>query len=255
MRAVRQKEESTAIRPVKQKVRVYNPSLLSDLLHEAEKAKQQQTQVAGALNCLLYVLAAKCYSCYLLLLHAAVSDVTCLTIELQYTHQQCCVIFMQGGSQDASPSRPTTRPSTEAQDFSQSDGLQKRIDRMKLLKYHELNRVGELTRKQLNRTMQHLSKQRETSFQDSFDQLQHGLTSQDGIISQVNDILQQSASVKRQKKLQLFSEWDSQVKAQLGLYTRLQEPTASRMPHRTCRQAQATTVQHFIDSPGSFKQL
>ena len=122
---------------------------------------------------------------------------------------------MQAENQGASSSRLTTRPSTEAQDFSQSDGLQKRIDRMKLLKYHELNRVGELTRKQLNRTMQRLSKQRETSFQDSFDQLQHGLTSQDGIISQVNDILQRSASVKRQKKLQLFSEWDSQVKAQL----------------------------------------
>ena len=130
-------------------------------------------------------------------------------------HQQFSVYAMQAQSQDARSGRPTTRPSTEAQDFSQSDGLQKRIDRMKLLKYHELNRVGELTRKQLNRTMQRLSKQRETSFQDSFDQLQHGLTSQDGIISQVDEILQQSASVKRQKKLQLFSEWDSQVKAQL----------------------------------------
>ena len=118
---------------------------------------------------------------------------------------------MQADSRDASTSRPTTRPSTQAQDFSQSDSLQKRIDRIKLLKYQELNRVGELTRKQLNRTMQRLSKQRETSFQDSFDQLQHGLTSQDGIISQVNDILQQSASVKHQKKVQLFSEWDSQV--------------------------------------------
>lgn len=118
---------------------------------------------------------------------------------------------MQADGQEASASRPTTRPSTQAQDFSQSDSLQKRIDRIKLLKYQELNRVGELTRKQLNRTMQRLSKQRETSFQDSFDQLQHGLTSQDGIISQVNDILQQSASVKHQKKVQLFSEWDSQV--------------------------------------------
>lgn len=86
---------------------------------------------------------------------------------------------------------------------------------MKLLKYQELNRVGELTKKQLDRTMQRLSKQRETTFQDSFDHLQHGLTSQDGIISQVNDILQQSASAKRQKKLQLFSEWDSQVTPQL----------------------------------------
>lgn len=96
-------------------------------------------------------------------------------------------------------------------DFSQSDSLQKRIDRIKLLKYQELNRVGELTRKQLNKTMQRLSKQRETSFQESFDQLQHGLTSQDGIIAQVNDLLRQSASVKHHKKVQLFSEWDQQV--------------------------------------------
>lgn len=122
---------------------------------------------------------------------------------------------MQTDTQDASASRPATRPGTQAQDFSQSDSLQKRIDRIKLLKYQELNRVGELTRKQLNRTMQRLSKQRETSFQDSFDQLQHGLTSQDGIISQVNDILQQSASVKHQKKMQLFSEWNSQVQVHL----------------------------------------
>ncbi|KAL3152201.1 hypothetical protein ABBQ32_001288 [Trebouxia sp. C0010 RCD-2024] len=141
---------SQTLQPVKQKVRVYNSGLLSELLHEAERAKQQHAKADG---------------------------------------------------QEASASRPTTRPSTQAQDFSQSDSLQKRIDRIKLLKYQELNRVGELTRKQLNRTMQRLSKQRETSFQDSFDQLQHGLTSQDGIISQVNDILQQSASVKHQKKV------------------------------------------------------
>lgn len=121
------------------------------------------------------------------------------------------LLDLKQADQEGSASRPITRPSTQAQDFSQSDSLQKRIDRIKLLKYQELNRVGELTRKQLNRTMQRLSKQRETSFQDSFDQLQYGLTSQDGIISQVNDILKQSASVKHQKKVQLFSEWDSQV--------------------------------------------
>lgn len=34
-----------AFQPVKQKVRVYNPNLLSELLLEAEKAKQQQVQV------------------------------------------------------------------------------------------------------------------------------------------------------------------------------------------------------------------
>ena len=118
---------------------------------------------------------------------------------------------MQADTQDVDVSRTASRPGTQTRDFSQSDSLQKRIDRIKLLKYQELNRVGELTRKQLNRTMQRLSKQRETTFQDSFDQLQHGLTSQDGIIAQVNDILQQSAAVKHQKKVQLFSEWDSQV--------------------------------------------
>ena len=65
MRTISQKEESTAIRPVKQKVRVYNPSLLSELLHEAERAKQQQAQVSRALHCLHQVLAATFYSCYL----------------------------------------------------------------------------------------------------------------------------------------------------------------------------------------------
>ena len=123
---------------------------------------------------------------------------------------------MQADARDGSASKIATRPSTQAQDFSQSDSLQKRIDRIKLLKYQELNRVGELTRKQLNRTMQRLSKQRETTFQDSFDQLQHGLTSQDGIIAQVNDILRQSTSVKHQKKVQLFTEWDSQVSCSLS---------------------------------------
>ena len=122
---------------------------------------------------------------------------------------------MQADSQETNVSKGDSRPSTQTQDFSQSDSLQKRIDRIKLLKYQELNRVGELTRKQLNRTMQRLSKQRETTFQDSFDQLQHGLNSQDGIIAQVNDILQQSAAVKHQKKVQLFSEWDSQVMCSL----------------------------------------
>ena len=113
--------------------------------------------------------------------------------------------------QRTNTSRPSSQPTTPVHDFSQSDSLQKRIDRIKLLKYQELNRVGELTRKQLNRTMQRLSKQRETTFQESFDQLQHGLTSQDGIIAQVNDLLRQSASVKHHKKVQLFSEWDQQV--------------------------------------------
>ena len=130
-------------------------------------------------------------------------------------HDQCSVHPMQAEDQDDSTDRPTTRHSTHAQDFSQSDSLQNRIDHIKLLKYQELNRVGELTRKQLNRTMQRLSKQRETSFQDSFDQLQHGLTSHNGIVAQVNDILQQSASLKHQKKVQLFREWDSEVKEHL----------------------------------------
>ena len=40
---------STLRQPVKQKVKVYNPSLLSELLLEAEKAKQQQAQVTGVL--------------------------------------------------------------------------------------------------------------------------------------------------------------------------------------------------------------
>ena len=107
-------------------------------------------------------------------------------------------------------------------DFSQSDSLQKRIDRIKLLKYQELNRVGELTRKQLNRTMQRLSKQRETTFQESFDQLQHGLTSQDGIIAQVNDLLRQSAAVKHHKKVQcLYSYLPSSVSRE-GLHKDLQ---------------------------------
>lgn len=44
-----------ALQPVKQKVRVYNPSLLSELLHEAEKAKQQQAQVWVHCNCRMYV--------------------------------------------------------------------------------------------------------------------------------------------------------------------------------------------------------
>ena len=62
MRPISQKEEPTAIPPVKQKIRVYNPSLLSELLQEAEKAKQHQ--VEAVLHCLPYVLAASCYSCY-----------------------------------------------------------------------------------------------------------------------------------------------------------------------------------------------
>ena len=36
---------SNVLQPVKQKVRVYNPRLLSELLHEAERAKQQHSQV------------------------------------------------------------------------------------------------------------------------------------------------------------------------------------------------------------------
>lgn len=47
MRTIGRQEGSTPVQPVKQKVRVYNPSLLSELLHEAEKAKQQQAQVRG----------------------------------------------------------------------------------------------------------------------------------------------------------------------------------------------------------------
>ena len=35
----------TALQPVKQKVRVYNPNLLSELLLEVEKFKIQQAQV------------------------------------------------------------------------------------------------------------------------------------------------------------------------------------------------------------------
>lgn len=43
-----QQEGSRALQPVKQKVRVYNPSLLSELLREAERAKQQQAQVRAS---------------------------------------------------------------------------------------------------------------------------------------------------------------------------------------------------------------
>ena len=118
---------------------------------------------------------------------------------------------LQKDAQQESVLQTASKPTVHTHDFSQSDSLQKRIDRIKLLKYQELNRVGELTKKQLNRTMQRLSKQREASFQDNFDKLQRGLTSQDGIIAQVNDLLKQSASVKHQKKVQLFDEWDQQV--------------------------------------------
>ena len=94
---------------------------------------------------------------------------------------------------------------------TQTDNLQKRIDRMKLLKYQEANRVMELTKKQLDKTMQRLQKQRDTTFQDRLDELQHGLASQDGIVAQVNGTLEQAAAVKHEKKAQLYSEWDQQV--------------------------------------------
>ena len=42
--------------------------------------------------------------------------------------------------------------------IGQSDNLQRRIAHNKLQKWKELNRVGELTRKQLEKTMQRISK-------------------------------------------------------------------------------------------------
>lgn len=94
---------------------------------------------------------------------------------------------------------------------TQTDNLQKRIDHTKLLKYQEANRIMELTKKQLDKTMQRLQKQRDTTFQDRLDELQHGLESQDGIVAQVNGTLEQAATVKHEKKAQLYSEWDQQV--------------------------------------------
>lgn len=94
----------------------------------------------------------------------------------------------------------------------QNDNLQKRIDRLKLLKYQEANRVMELTKKQLVNTMQHVQKQRDAVFQEHLDELQRGLTGQDGIVAQVNGTLQQAAAVKLEKKAQLYSEWDQQVR-------------------------------------------
>ncbi|DBA81753.1 hypothetical protein WJX77_006676 [Trebouxia sp. C0004] len=181
------KDASKVLHPVQQKIRVYNPSLLSELLIEAERAHAQQKD-----------------------------------------------------AQQRSGSRPSAQPTIPTQSFSQSDSLQKRIDRIKLLKYQELNRVGELTRKQLNRTMQRLTKQRETSFQVSFDQLQHGLTSQDGIIAQVNDLLKQSASVKHQKKVHLFDEWDQQVfqKIQRRLDQGLKKNSPQQLEQRLANQYQ-----------------
>lgn len=99
---------------------------------------------------------------------------------------------------------------------AQTDNLQKRIDRLKLLKYQEANRVMELTKKQLDKTMQRLQKQRDTSFQDQLDAVQHGLASQNGIVAQVNGTLEQAAAVKHEKKAQLYSEWDQQVLPQFA---------------------------------------
>lgn len=51
-------EGSVALQPVKQKVRVYNPTLLNELLMEAEKAKQHQVQVCSAVRRVCFAKAA-----------------------------------------------------------------------------------------------------------------------------------------------------------------------------------------------------
>lgn len=113
--------------------------------------------------------------------------------------------------EEAKQNAPVSRTTSIDPFQTQSDNLQKRIERIKQLKYQEVNRVVELTKKQLDRTMQRLSKQRETTFQDNFDALQRGLTGREGIVAQVNGTLEQAAAVKHDKKTQLFSEWDEQV--------------------------------------------
>ena len=48
MHTARRQDVPKTLHPVRQKVRVYNPSLLSELLVEAEKA--QQAQVRGSMG-------------------------------------------------------------------------------------------------------------------------------------------------------------------------------------------------------------
>lgn len=119
---------------------------------------------------------------------------------------------------EAQASIPPSRTASLDPFQTQTDNIQKRIDRMKLLKYQEANRVMELTKKQLDNTMQRVQKQRDVTFQEHLDELQHGLTSQDGILAQVNGTLEQAAAVKLEKKAQLYSEWDQEVLLLL-LYT------------------------------------
>ena len=72
---------SVALQPVKQKMRVYNPNLLNELLVEAEKAKQHQIQVCSPVwrgcfpqdassRCLLCCCQQDCLGVHDCLLHA-----------------------------------------------------------------------------------------------------------------------------------------------------------------------------------------
>ena len=46
----KEQDDSAVEQPLKQKVRVYNTGLLSELLQEAEKVKAQQAQVTALLS-------------------------------------------------------------------------------------------------------------------------------------------------------------------------------------------------------------
>ncbi len=54
-------DENKVLQPVRQKVRVYNPSLLSELLLEAEKAQAQQAQVRNVTSCGYILLQLRLY--------------------------------------------------------------------------------------------------------------------------------------------------------------------------------------------------
>ena len=90
----------------------------------------------------------------------------------------------------------------------------------------ELNRVGELTRKQLQATMQRLTKQRESDFVDMYDTLRHGLYSKEGIVEHVTEVLRQTERARHKKQAALYLEWDAAVSASAmrwAAWVRLQE--------------------------------
>eukprot|EP00891_Asterochloris_glomerata_P002187 jgi/Astpho2/2187/Aster-03178 len=126
---------------------------------------------------------------------------------------------------------------------NQSDSLQRRIARNKL--QNELNRVGELTRKQLQATMQRLTKQRESDFVDMYDTLRHGLYSKEGIVEHVTEVLRQTERARHKKQAALYREWDAAV------FQKIQDRIQACLRQRSIPEIEArlaTLYQEYLDT-------